>query len=54
MIAACVTAGGLALTLLILLLRRVISPMRFTQALGGVALGALIVVSVSQTGGGHG
>lgn len=54
MTAACVTAGGLSVALLVLLLRRIISPLRFAQALGGVAIGALIAVGVSQAGGGHG
>jgi len=54
MTAACVTAGGLALALLVLLLRRIISPMRFGQALGGVCIGFLIAVGVTSAGGGHG
>lgn len=54
MTAACVTAGGLALALLVLLLRRIISPTRFGQALGGVAIGVLIAVGVTSAGGGHG
>jgi hypothetical protein len=54
MTAACVAAGGLALALLVLLLRRIISPTRFGQAMGGVAIGILIAVGVTSAGSGHG
>lgn len=54
MTAACVTAGGLALALLVLLLRRIISPTRFGQAVGGLAIGVLIVAGLASAGGGHG
>ncbi len=54
------TAGLLALSLLglgllVLMLRRIISPLRFVQALGGGAAGMLLVLALIQTaGGGHG
>lgn len=54
MAALCVIAAAFALALVILLLRRIISPARFAQALGGVALGLLLAGSVVQAGGGHG
>ena len=54
MTAACAIAGGLALALLVLTLRRIISPARFAQGLGGVAIGLLITFGLSQAGGGHG
>ena len=45
----------LCLGLIVMLWRRVISPLRFAQATGGVALGTLATVSLIQVaGGGHG
>ena len=54
MTALCVVAAVLALALVTLLLQRIISPARFAQALGGVAIGLLLAVGVTQAGGGHG
>lgn len=54
MTAVCITVGGLALALLVLVLRRIISPMRFAQALGGVCIGVVIAAGVTSAGGGHG
>jgi len=54
------TAGFLApsllgLGLLVLMLRRIISPLRFVQAFGGGAAGMLLVLALIQwAGGGHG
>ncbi|MGX5636860.1 hypothetical protein ACWKV8_10790 [Brevundimonas diminuta ATCC 11568] len=54
MTGACVTAAILALGLGALPLRRIVSPARFAQTLGGVALGLLLAASVAPAGGGHG
>lgn len=54
MTAFCAIAAILASALVILLLRRIISPARFAQALGGVAFGLLLAASIARAGGGHG
>ncbi len=54
MAAVCLAANLFGLGLLVLLLRRIISPMRFAQALGGVCIGVLIAAGVTYAGGGHG
>lgn len=47
--------GTVCLGLIVMLWRRLISPMRFAQAVGGVALGTLMAIGLAQAaGGGHG
>lgn len=61
MTTVCAATAGLlvlslfALGLLVLMFRRIISPLSFVQAFGGGAAGMLLVLALIQTaGGGHG
>lgn len=54
MAAACTLfAGLLGLGLSVLLLRRIISPQHFAQALGGLAIGLVIASNLTETLGGR-
>lgn len=54
MVAACTLAIGLlSLGLSVIVLRRIISPARFAQALGGVALGLVAAISLAEALGGR-
>nr|WP_313391197.1 hypothetical protein [Brevundimonas diminuta] len=54
MVGACtLVVGLLSLGLSVLVLRRIISPARFAQALGGVALGLVAAIGLVEALGGR-